>query len=84
MADAISVEGLSSGFPTDIWIDHNELFSSMATCAGAGDSSFDGLIDFKKGADRVTVSYNYIHDHHKATLNGSAGSARLRSCAREE
>ena len=70
LADAISVEGLSSGFPTDIWIDHNELFSSMATCAGAGDSSFDGLIDFKKGADRVTVSYNYIHDHHKATLNG--------------
>jgi len=61
---------MSSGFPTDIWIDHNELFSSMATCAGAGDSSFDGLIDFKKGADRVTVSYNYIHDHHKATLNG--------------
>ncbi len=70
MADAISVEGLSSGFPTDIWIDHNELFSSMADCAGAGDASFDGLIDFKKGPDRVTVSYNYIHDHHKATLNG--------------
>jgi pectate lyase len=69
-ADAISVEGMSSGFPTDIWIDHNELFSSLATCAGAGDSSFDGLIDFKKGADRVTVSYNYLHDHHKVSLNG--------------
>jgi len=69
-ADAISVEGLSSGFPTDIWIDHNELFSSMAVCPGAGDSSFDGLIDFKKGADRVTVSYNYLHDHHKVSLNG--------------
>jgi len=70
MADAISVEGLSSGFPTDIWIDHNDLFSSMADCPGAGDSSFDGLIDFKKGADRVTVSYNYLHDHHKVSLNG--------------
>jgi pectate lyase len=69
-ADAISVEGLSSGVPTDIWIDHNELFSSMAVCPGAGDSSFDGLIDFKKGADRVTVSYNYLHDHHKVSLNG--------------
>jgi pectate lyase len=69
-ADAISVEGMSSGFPTDIWIDHNEMFSSMAECPGAGDSSFDGLIDFKKGADRVTVSYNYLHDHHKVSLNG--------------
>jgi pectate lyase len=73
-ADAISVEGMSSGFPTDIWIDHNELFSSMAECAGAGDSSFDGLLDFKKGADRVTVSYNYLHDHHKVSLNGYTDS----------
>jgi len=73
-ADALSVEGMSGGFPTDIWIDHNELFSSMATCAGAGDSSFDGLVDMKKGADNVTVSYNYIHDHHKASLNGFSDS----------
>lgn len=69
-ADAISIEGMSGGVPTNIWIDHNELFSSMATCAGAGDSSFDGLIDMKKGSDNVTVSYNYVHDHHKASLNG--------------
>jgi len=63
-SDAISIEGMSSGVPTDIWIDHNELWSSLADCAGAGDSSFDGLIDLKKGADRVTISYNYLHDHH--------------------
>ena len=69
-ADAISLEGMSGGVPTNIWIDHNELFSSMAVCAGAGDSSFDGLIDIKKGADKVTVSYNYLHDHHKVSLNG--------------
>ena len=73
-SDAISVEGMSSGFPTDIWIDHNELFSSLTDCAGAGDSSFDGLLDFKKGADRVTVSYNYLHDHHKVSLNGFSDS----------
>ena len=73
-ADAISLEGMSGGFPTDIWIDHNELFSSLAECDGAGDSSFDGLIDMKKGADRVTVSYNYLHDHHKASLNGFSDS----------
>ncbi len=73
-ADAISLEGMSSGFPTDIWLDHNELFSSLADCAGAGDSSFDGLIDMKKGVDRVTVSYNFLHDHHKASLNGFSDS----------
>jgi pectate lyase len=69
-SDAISIEGMSGGVPTNIWIDHNELYSSMVECAGAGDTSFDGLIDLKKGADNVTVSYNYIHDHHKVSLNG--------------
>jgi len=73
-SDAISVEGMSGGVPTDIWIDHNELFSSLVTCSGAGDTSFDGLMDFKKGADRVTVSYNYVHDHHKVSLNGYTDS----------
>jgi pectate lyase len=73
-ADAISIEGMSGGVPSNIWIDHNELFSSMADCAGAGDSSFDGLIDIKKGGDNVTVSYNYIHDHHKGSLNGFSDS----------
>jgi pectate lyase len=73
-SDAISIEGMSSGIPTDIWLDHNELFSSLADCSGAGDSSFDGLIDLKKGADRVTVSYNYLHDHHKMSLNGFSDS----------
>jgi pectate lyase len=69
-ADAISVEGMSDGAPNNIWIDHNELFSALVECAGAGDTSFDGLVDFKKGADNVTVSYNYLHDHQKVTLNG--------------
>ena len=69
-SDIISLEGMSGGVPTDIWIDHNELYTSMADCAGAGDTSFDGMIDIKKGADNVTISYNYLHDHHKVSLNG--------------
>jgi pectate lyase len=69
-SDMISLEGMSGGTPKNIWIDHNELFSSLAECEGAGDTAFDGMIDIKKGADNVTVSYNYLHDHHKATLNG--------------
>jgi len=73
-ADAISIEGMSGGVPTNIWIDHNELFSALIDCPGAGDSSFDGLIDLKKGADKVTVSYNYVHDHGKVSLNGFSDS----------
>jgi len=28
------------------------------------------MIDIKKGADNVTISYNYMHDHHKVSMNG--------------
>lgn len=73
-SDLISIEGMSSGFPTKIWIDHNELFTSLAVCPGAGDTAFDGMVDLKKGADQVTVSYNYLHDHHKVSLNGYTDS----------
>ena len=73
-SDIISIEGMSAGVPKQIWIDHNELFSSLAECPGAGDTAFDGMIDVKKGADRITVSYNYLHDHHKVSLNGYTDS----------
>ncbi|HKP63369.1 MAG TPA: polysaccharide lyase family 1 protein, partial [Polyangiales bacterium] len=69
-SDMISLEGMSSGAPKNVWIDHNELFSSLADCPGAGDTAFDGMIDIKKGADNVTISYNHMHDHHKMSLNG--------------
>lgn len=73
-SDIVSIEGMSGGAPKDIWIDHNELFTSLATCEGAGDTAFDGMIDVKKGADNITVSYNYMHDHHKVSLNGFSDS----------
>ncbi|PTT77783.1 pectate lyase, partial [Pelomonas sp. HMWF004] len=69
-ADSISIEGDSSGTPNKIWIDHNTIFSKLVDCAGAGDASFDGAIDNKKGAYNITYSYNYIHDHQKVALNG--------------
>lgn len=69
-SDLISLEGMSSGIPNNVWIDHNELFTSMVDCPGAGDTAFDGMLDVKKGADNVTVSYNYMHDHQKVSLNG--------------
>ncbi|MEP7048957.1 MAG: polysaccharide lyase family 1 protein [Pseudomonadota bacterium] len=69
-SDIVSIEGMSAGVPKNVWLDHNEFFSSLAVCAGAGDTAFDGMIDIKKGADLITVSYNYLHDHHKVSLNG--------------
>lgn len=72
--DAIGIEGTSSGKPSGIWVDHNSLSSALVHCDGAGDLSFDGLLDIKGGAHDVTVSYNYIHDHVKVGLVGHSDS----------
>lgn len=68
--DAIGIENDCS----DFWLDHNELFSSMVECEGAGDLEFDGLLDIKDGSGNMTLSYNYFHDHHKVGLMGSSDS----------
>ena len=81
-ADSISLEGMSSGIPANIWIDHNTIFASLTECPGAGDASFDGGIDIKKGVNHVTVSYNYIHDYQKVALNGFSDSDTGNSAAR--
>jgi pectate lyase len=81
-ADSISIEGMSSGTPSNIWIDHNTIFASLTECAGAGDASFDGGIDMKKGAHHITVSYNYIHDYQKVALNGFSDKDTINSSAR--
>jgi pectate lyase len=44
---------------TNVWIDHNDL-----------SSGYDGLIDIKRASDFVTVSWNHLHDHDKASLLG--------------
>ena len=53
--DAINVQM----FAHHVWIDHNEL-----------SDGFDGLIDIKRGADYVTVSWNHTHHHTKNMLLG--------------
>ncbi|APE03558.1 pectin methylesterase [Alteromonas mediterranea] len=65
--DAISIEGDNDGSTTsNIWIDHNELYSTLSV-----DKDFyDGLVDSKRGAKNITISYNYLHDHWKASLHG--------------
>lgn len=81
-ADSISLEGNSSGEPSKIWIDHNTIFASLTKCSGAGDASFDGGIDMKKGVHHVTVSYNYVYNYQKVALNGYSDSDTKNSAAR--
>jgi pectate lyase len=75
-SDAITIEGNgTNGDVEHVWIDHNELFSSTKDdCEGAGDTEFDGLIDIKKGARYITISYNHLHDHQKTGLIGHSDS----------
>jgi pectate lyase len=67
-------DGITIDSSTNVWIDHNTLYTRNYNCPDAPgdghDSTFDGLIDVKKTADNVTISYNYIHDHHKVSLDG--------------
>lgn len=76
-ADSISIEGNSTGKPSNIWIDHNTIFASLTNCSGAGDASFDGGIDMKKGANRITISYNHVYNYQKVALNGYSDSDTL-------
>ncbi|OUM67883.1 polysaccharide lyase family 1 protein, partial [Piromyces sp. E2] len=51
---------------SNIWIDHCEFYNDR----NHGKDYYDGLVDFTHGSDYITVSWNYIHDHFKASLIG--------------
>ncbi|KAL2204923.1 pectin lyase-like protein [Sarocladium strictum] len=75
-ADLIDIEE-----STRIWVDHNELSNDGIT----GDKDYyDGLLDIKRAADQITVSWNTFSDHWKGSLighsdsNGSQDSGKLR------
>ncbi|KAI9172681.1 pectate lyase B [Paramyrothecium foliicola] len=59
--DAITIDE-----STNVWIDHNEFHSALVE----DKDYYDGLLDASHGADFLTYSFNYFHDHHKATLVG--------------
>ena len=73
--DAIHIEKADH-----IWVDHNNLFSDMNN----GKDFYDGLVDISHAGDFVTISWNRIHDHFKASLvghsdsNGSEDTGHLR------
>ncbi|MFA9559677.1 fibronectin type III domain-containing protein [Evansella sp. AB-rgal1] len=57
----------------NIWIDHNEFFSDR----DHGINYYDGLVDIKRGAEYVTVSWNKFMDHYKVSLNGHTDNPSL-------
>ncbi|KAI5848508.1 putative pectate lyase A [Morchella snyderi] len=63
--DAIAIQAA-----TNVWIDHNDLSSDL----DHDKDYYDGLLDITHGADWITVSYNYLHDHWKASLVGHSDS----------
>jgi pectate lyase len=65
--DAIGISGTSK----NIWIDHCEIFSEDPSQQTNIDK-YDGLIDIKGQTGFITISWNYLHDHHKGGLVGSA------------
>lgn len=74
----VIIRGLRLSFPrapndcveiqrsTNVWVDHNELFSDLNNGAGF----YDGLIDINHGSDFVTVSWNRFHNHFRVSLIG--------------
>ena len=65
--DAISIQGTSK----NIWIDHCELFNEDPSVQTNHDL-YDGLIDVKGQTGFITISWNYLHDHHKGGLVGAS------------
>ena len=65
--DAISISGTSK----NIWVDHCELYSEDPSVQTNKDL-YDGLIDIKGQTGFITISWCYLHDHHKGGLVGAA------------
>lgn len=65
--DVISIYGTSK----NIWIDHCELYSEDPSVQTDKDK-YDGLLDIKQQTGFITLSWNYLHDHHKGGLVGAA------------
>lgn len=63
-----------------IWIDHNRFADQHSADSrqpeyfGRPYQIHDGLLDLTHGSDRVTVSWNYFHDHDKGLLMGGSDS----------
>lgn len=65
---------------TNVWLDHNTLTDganqdeNQPVHFGRPYQVHDGLIDVVRGADLVTLSYNYMYEHSKTMLIGSTNT----------
>lgn len=57
----------------NVWVDHCELYNDYSGNSADKDY-YDGLLDFKKECENITVSYNYLHDSWKTMLMGFSDS----------
>ncbi|MDB1088487.1 hypothetical protein PJ985_13015 [Streptomyces sp. ACA25] len=60
----------------NVWIDHNEFYSERENAPNK--DYYDGLVDIKRNAEYVTVSWNYFHDHWKTMLLGHTDNESLK------
>jgi len=60
-------DGIAGRNTHHVWVDHCEIYSTDE----ATKEDWDGLIDFTIGSSYITVSYCYLHDHHKCCLLSS-------------
>lgn len=65
--DAIVINGTSK----NVWIDHCEIYSEDPKVQTNIDK-YDGLIDIRDQTGFITVSWSYLHDHHKGCLVGAS------------
>ena len=47
----------------NVWVDHCDLYGDRSV----GKDTYDGLVDLSHGADWVTISHTYFHDHVRST-----------------
>ena len=62
-----SPDGIAARHSHHIWVDHCEVYSQDEPQR----EDWDGLVDLTGGSSYLTVSYCYLHDHHKACLLNS-------------
>lgn len=67
--DAIVINGTSK----NVWIDHCEIYSEDPLVQTNIDK-YDGLLDIRDQTGFITVSWSYLHDHHKGCLVGASDS----------
>ncbi|KAF5675783.1 pectate lyase plyB [Fusarium heterosporum] len=68
--DASNGDAIGIDASTNVWVDHCDLSGDLSL----GKDDLDGLVDISHGADWITVSNTYFHDHWKSSLVGHSDS----------